>query len=388
MAEFTLYALLFQDAPGPGYVLVRQLTGGNNGFVFLVRSLLDGELYVRKQLTTSANETVAEVSVLQHIPITCSIPRLISSHRCRRYNDENWPTADIHSLYFQFCNGGNLAMFLENFWQESRPIPELFIWHFIARMVEILAALQLGWTKGTAFPIDQSIQPRPAVYHADLHSGNIFLNWSSSNGILPEIFLGDFGNASVLPSDSVETAGNLLDDVATFGNRLIDLVDTYNAEAFNFDDENDEDVDNWKGRFPASYSLDLFRWCDRLTTAVLPTAQEMVTHLLPLAERNIAELLLPLHFDPDAARLLRWTQPRLPDHPLLFLETETITSRSILAPLQRVQHHWHFHPVAVSEAIFNHVHGIEARQLHAALSNGYGRFPLADGATGCKCPGP
>ena len=388
MAEFTLYALIFHDAPGPGYVLMSQLTGGNNGFVFLVRSLLDGELYVRKQLTTSANKTVAEVTVLHHIPITCSMPRLISSHRCRRYNDENMPTADIHSLFFQFCNGGNLAMFLENFWQESRPIPEVFIWHFVAKMVEILAGLQLGWTKRTAFPIDQSLQPRAAVYHADLHGGNIFLNWPSSHGILPEIFLGDFGNALILPSDGVESAGSLLDDVATFGLRLMDLVDTYNVQAFNFNDENDEQVGNWKGRFPASYSLDLFRWCDRLTTDRLPTAQEMVTHLLPLAERNIAELLLPLHFDPDAVRLLRWTQPRLPDRPFLLHETEKITSRSILAPLQEVQDHWHFCPVAVSEATFDRVHSIEARELHVALSHGYERFPLADGATACRCPGP
>jgi hypothetical protein len=61
MAELILQAVTFQGAPGPGYVFISQLTGGVNGFGYLVKSMLDGKLYVRKQPTTSPNRAFPEV---------------------------------------------------------------------------------------------------------------------------------------------------------------------------------------------------------------------------------------------------------------------------------------------------------------------------------------
>jgi serine/threonine protein kinase len=367
---------------------MKELTGGHNGFVYLVKSLLDGNFYVRKQLTTTPNRTPSEVSVIQHIPAPCSIPRLISSHRCRRYDDDNRPVADIHVLYFQFCNGGNLAMLLENLVQNQQPVPEVFIWHFLARIAELVAGLHLGWIEGTMLPLNQRLQTRSVVYHADLHAGNIFLNWPSENDILPEIFLGDFGNASILSSDSATCVEDLLQDVACIGIQLIDLVDTYNIEAFNFDDENGEIMGSWEGRFPTSYSADLFTWCCRLSTEELPSAQQLVTDLLPVAQRHVERLLEPLRDDPQASGLFRWTQPLVPDHPLLLHETERITSKSTLNPLRELQNHWHFRPVPVPEALYNQVRSTEARSLQVARAVGYEEFLLADYATvepHCRC---
>ena len=77
-----------------------------------------------------------------------------------------------------------MSILLEDFWKEKRPIPEVFIWHFLTRMAEMVASLQLGWAKGRSLPLDQRPQKRSVVYHADLHAGSVFLNWSSDTYIL------------------------------------------------------------------------------------------------------------------------------------------------------------------------------------------------------------
>ena len=80
---------------------------------------------------------------------------------------------------FRLCDGGNMGTLLEGFWKEKRPIPEVFIWHFLTRMAEMVASLQHGWTKERSLSLDQRPQKRSVVYHTDLHAGSVFLNWSS-----------------------------------------------------------------------------------------------------------------------------------------------------------------------------------------------------------------
>ena len=104
-------------------------------------------------------------------------------------------------------------------------------------MTDIVAGLQLGWTRGTTLAPNQNVQNRLAVYHADLHAVSIFLSWPSGSGVPPEIFFGDFGNALLLCNDSADSVGDLLEDVSRIGTQLIGLVDSYHVEAFNFDDE-------------------------------------------------------------------------------------------------------------------------------------------------------
>lgn len=81
--------------------------------------------------------------------------------------------------------------------------------------------------------------------------------------ILPEIFLGDFGSASIFSTDSPGCANDLLND------------------------EDGADIGSWRGRFLALHSAGLFTWYRTLSTYDLPTAQELVTNLLPIAERQI-----------------------------------------------------------------------------------------------------
>jgi hypothetical protein len=65
---------------------------------------------------------------------------------------------DILAIYFDFCDGGSTSIPLKDFWQEKWPIPEIFIQHFLARMTETVAGLQLGWTKRTSLSLDQRLQ--------------------------------------------------------------------------------------------------------------------------------------------------------------------------------------------------------------------------------------
>jgi hypothetical protein len=75
-----------------------------------------------------------------------------------RSKDVRPQAVDILAIYFDFCDGGNTSIPLKDFWQEKRPIPEIFIWHFLARMTETVAGLQLGWTKRTSLSLDQRLQ--------------------------------------------------------------------------------------------------------------------------------------------------------------------------------------------------------------------------------------
>jgi hypothetical protein len=248
-----------------------------------------------------------------------------------------------------------------------------------------VAGLQLGWTKGTNLSLDQCRQNRSPVCHGDIHSGNIFLNWPSNDALLPEIVLGDFGNASVISNNDAGGLEDLVEDIKSIGNQLIDLVDTYNIKAL---DKGDGGPSTWERRFPKSYSNDLFTWCCRLSARKPPSARKMVTDLLPVAESHTARLLAAFRNHPEASAPVRSTRPRLLDNPMLLPRRGRTTEMSTLMPLRKMHNHWLFRSMDVPEDVYHKTCKIEAKMHQEALVMGYKEISLADSSgdpTHCKC---
>jgi hypothetical protein len=179
MTELILPAVTFYEAPGPGYVFISQLTGGVNAFAYLVKSLPDGKLYVRKQFNNLLKQGISRgMSSLSRTTVLLN-PQPEVIPQVHKIQSRQLASGGHPGSPYRLCDEGNMGMLLEDFWQEKRPLPEVFIWHFLARMAEIVAGLQLGWTKGRSLPLDQRPQKRSVVYHADLHASSVFLNWSS-----------------------------------------------------------------------------------------------------------------------------------------------------------------------------------------------------------------
>ena len=85
--------------------------------------------------------------------------------------------------------------------------------------------------------------------------------------------------------------------------------------------------------------------------------------------------------------LLRWTKTT-PTEPLFLHKIDRITPKSIIALLRKLQNHWHFRPMVVSEAVYNNIRTIEARRIRPALADGYEETSLADTTTEsphCRC---
>ena len=174
------FAFFFDE--GAGYLFAHNIGTPSNGEVQLVKCIADGKLYVRKQnyplsVHPDSNQTTCnEVRLYQPHP---NIPRLID------WQDEINYQIDCDQLsttsFWEYCNGGDLSHFLADAQGQGIPIPEAFLWKLIYQLGKVLDFIHFGC--------------QPSIGHGDFHSGNIFLHWEDDSSVLPEIKLGDFGNA-------------------------------------------------------------------------------------------------------------------------------------------------------------------------------------------------
>lgn len=380
---------------------MQKFTGGQNGVTLLVKSLVDGKLYVRKQFKEDSSLIPAEVSVYDHIPQAIAVPQLIFGYRCGKYRQLSGTSSrssyDIWTLYFNYCNGGNLGMLLDRLRDGRSSISEVFIWHFLAELSRTVAGFHL--------PIAENPDGL-AVIHGDLHAGNVYLHWPSPDTILPNILVGDFGSAEMVSHDdsamqpsrpllsflsSHSTDRNMTDeeyygdveddndesgpaspiqDIADIGALLICFVDKYNIDASDPDSENG-DGGSWQDRFPAHYSEDLFEWCIRLTRTepYLPTASQLLAELVPVAQAKISQLMATTTSEPIAN--FQWTMPMPPETPLRFLETQDIFPSSVLGDIDEMQTHWEFQTVTVSDEAYEDVWAAEDTRRKDDVREGY-----------------
>jgi serine/threonine protein kinase len=140
-------------------------------------------------------------------------------HRFQTPEDDPNTILGDATLYSKYYNGGTLNDLLCAFQEAGRPIPESFIWHYLAEVLRALAWIHLGDVRSRTdnlyfmqsrkspqhFPQASRAQGWDPIIHHDLHGGNIWLHYpteeeraadpslSRFSDEFPQIIVGDWG---------------------------------------------------------------------------------------------------------------------------------------------------------------------------------------------------
>ncbi|KAK5230948.1 hypothetical protein LTR99_000740 [Exophiala xenobiotica] len=183
---------------GDGYLLVSMLGAGVHGIGCLVRSVADGQVYVRKKISPSyaynENHECKDVKYYRPHP---NIPKLLhvqehtllvdpseypaeaASPTVSKYFDPD--TFKSVAVYFDYCNAGSIMRLTHL--KQFKP-STLLLLNIFDQLLGTIAYLH-----------------QDGVAHGDAHTGNMFLHFPNENTLLPDVFLGDFGCASTISSD-------------------------------------------------------------------------------------------------------------------------------------------------------------------------------------------
>jgi serine/threonine protein kinase len=185
----TTYAMLFEKTPDlkleEGYLFVDLLQKGERASgVMLVRSVTTGKLFARKYISPEIRYASQDADVTRNVGIyydEVEITRELTDtgFSVRFDSTFNSDVAGYCTMVTEFCNGGDaLRWFSRYATPENR---EFMAWLVILECTRTLAHLhsEQATTKG-------------AIYHGDVHAGNIFLQFETSNPI-PRILMGDYG---------------------------------------------------------------------------------------------------------------------------------------------------------------------------------------------------
>ncbi|MCJ1460351.1 Serine/threonine-protein kinase Nek2 [Mycoblastus sanguinarius] len=89
--------------------------------------------------------------------------------------------------YFEFCNGGDLHMLINQYMHHDSALPEFFVWKVYLQSLEALDFLHRGFDRDS---------DRPGIVHRDIKPENIFLRLPTSIKEYPDVVLADFGWAT------------------------------------------------------------------------------------------------------------------------------------------------------------------------------------------------
>ncbi|KUJ10163.1 uncharacterized protein LY89DRAFT_740554 [Mollisia scopiformis] len=165
----------------PGYILIRTIDKGFQSQTTLVRSLQDGNVYIRKHL--NANENSGAELLVRNLP-TDVAPRLIDYTNTldRNQNDD--------VFIYEYCNGGDLAdlhtKYL-NHHTKIRFLPGALLWDIARQCAEKIAYIHSGWQYGQGVQVGWE----PFI-HGDISPSNTFLDWNSDSSPYPQVLLGDW----------------------------------------------------------------------------------------------------------------------------------------------------------------------------------------------------
>lgn len=167
-------AILYPEIGGCLYVA--QLQAGTEGSVTLVRSVITGELFVRKVSHISySGERPQNHPEVQFSRDHLNLPRLIAAHHI----DGSPPSTVVLT---QYANGGSLDQFyVDNFSAPGKYFPECLVWRLLCGVLAAFHRIHLD---------------RAMISHRDIHPGNIMMRWSATDQTsLPTFLLGDLGGA-------------------------------------------------------------------------------------------------------------------------------------------------------------------------------------------------
>lgn len=168
------------------------LGAGHQGAAILVRSMINGKLYVRKRSRTAHKDGSSGANETTNAIPHPNIPRLVAqtplwSSDCGTSSANSSITADL----WAHCNGGNLRTLTTKYVTRNERVPELLIWQLMHQLLPTILYLH-----------EQDIA------HSDLTPDNIFVHWAmdtttcpTSPSTPPRFLLGDFGCSYNLPPD-------------------------------------------------------------------------------------------------------------------------------------------------------------------------------------------
>lgn len=166
---------------GAGFVFLKALARGADGCAYLVRSLEDNQLYVRKEdLMVKETDERRLPSEIEIANLLQNIPGTVNRHGWFRYvgiDTTKQATMTFCVTYWKFCNSGNLQQCITAYKNSNKSFPEKWACQWFATLLKTMIQLQ-----------------RNGVAHNDCHTGNLFIHRQNLNAD-PEIFLGDFGRS-------------------------------------------------------------------------------------------------------------------------------------------------------------------------------------------------
>ena len=176
MAQEYKYAFYFpklsNDCPSQiGYLWVGHLGSGIEGVVDLVMSATDGQLNARKRTFPKRPANAKFHSREAHFHRQhLLIPETISHTDCKVLRNWHKEAKEVKTtvIISQYCNGGTLAEYTDEFVHKSRPrtkLTESVIWRLFAAQLETLTFLHSG---------------TPSLVRMDNHLENVFLHFPSN----------------------------------------------------------------------------------------------------------------------------------------------------------------------------------------------------------------
>ncbi|KAJ9647672.1 hypothetical protein H2204_000302 [Knufia peltigerae] len=225
-----------------GYLHVGKIAAGDRGSATLVRSLADGQVYVRKNVMANhafaSNGACQEVEFYRHCSLP-QFPRLLcaQAHQVFAEGALIGPEYKGASLFFEVCNGHTMERLADR--ADFKP-STLFIWRTFDQLLESFALLH-----------------RNGIAHTNAHLGNIFLHFPDGDAKLPELVLGGFGNTKLLSTDiwkdpkrtelkddcDDRSIRPLLEDLAWIRSAMADLLSLSDPTLDEDLDEEDDDED-------------------------------------------------------------------------------------------------------------------------------------------------
>ncbi|KUI68135.1 G2-specific protein kinase nim-1 [Cytospora mali] len=285
-----------------GFILVHIFWIGLNENLLLVQSVSTGELFLNKILIPRVAVPPLELRISsagytdtagdQDPALQGRLPRDAEWCNQLRFWQELKEAVPgkgpVYSLYFEYCNGGDLETLIQTYNARQMAIPEHFIW-----LVAEQLCLAVAWMYFGRRPDVANFNP-PAqwarIYHRDLWQNNIFIHYPSKpqgripghgleSNAFPHIVLGDFGNSgmdgdpegegsflpiNVLPHGDDENARELREweDIHSIGTILRELCVSQISE----DDVRRPDPDKSLASLAASHGP--FPYSDRLISLV------------------------------------------------------------------------------------------------------------------------
>lgn len=172
--------------------------GENNNGIFVVDDLATGNYCVEKRLLpadVACGVAQREIDIMLQLSGHPNIIQLIDYElkdepQLQEYELEDEPQLQELDLsartWTQYCEYGSLVKLIDCVNITNQRLSEPFLWHILASLAEAVRYLQHG-------PKDFPTSSWNAVYHRDIHLGNVLLASDPAGGNFPRVVLGDFG---------------------------------------------------------------------------------------------------------------------------------------------------------------------------------------------------